>query len=99
MDTALEFYVRLGLGQCSEIGTRLRLLAQDREFVPYDRIAATLSELERDVWAARPWRLSDRATGLHTLIAFLIQARLRGDAREQRWAQRRVRALKQRYSI
>jgi len=99
LDTALEFYVRLGLGQLSEIGLRLRLLTHDREFVPYDRITATLSELERDVWTGTPWRVGDRQAGLHTLIAVLIQARLRGDAREERWARRRVRALRQRDSI
>jgi len=99
LDTALEFHIRLGLGQFSEIGMRLRLLTHDRELTPYDRITATLSELERDVWAGTPWRVGDRQKGLHTLIAVLIQARLRGDSREERWARRRVRALRQRYSI
>jgi hypothetical protein len=32
-------------------------------------------------------------------VAFLLQARLRGDAREQRWAYRRIRALRRRYSL
>ena len=99
LDTALEFYVRLGLGQFSEIGTRFRLLAHDRELVPYERIAAVMDDVERSVWAGSPWRITDRRTGMHTLVAFLLQARLRRDAREQRWAHRRIHAMRRRDSI
>lgn len=99
LDTALEFYIRLGMGQFSEIGTRFRLLAHDRELVPYGRIAAVMEEMEGSVWAGSPWRITDRQTGMHTVVAFLLQARLRGDDREQRWAYRRIRALRRRDSI
>jgi hypothetical protein len=99
LDTALEFYVRLGLGQFSEIGTRFRLLTHDRELVPYERIASVMEDMERDVWAGSPWRVNDRRTGMHTVVAFLLQARLRGNDREQRWAYRRIHAMRRRDSI
>lgn len=99
LETALEFYVRLGLGQFSEIGTRLSLLTHDRELVPYERIASVMEDLERSVWGGSPWRITDRQTGMHTVVAFLLQARLRGNDREQKWAHRRIHAMRRRDSI
>jgi hypothetical protein len=92
VEMALEFYIRLALGQFGEIATRLDLL-QGKRLEPdkLERARRLCEELEEVVWGDRaPWRLDDDETSLYTLVAFGVEARLAGNDRGRRWAQRRI---------
>ena len=89
---AVEFYIRLALGQFGEIATRLDLLQGKRlEPEKLERVRQLCEELEEVVWGGgAPWRLDEDETSLYTLIAFGVEARLVGNDKGQRWAQRRI---------
>jgi hypothetical protein len=75
LDMAIEFYIRLGLGQFSEIATR-----------------QLCEEMEDLCWRGeRPWNLKDEDTSAFTLTAFEMEARLAGNLKNARWADRRIR--------
>jgi hypothetical protein len=89
---SLEFYIRLALGQFGEIATRLDLL-QGKRLEPdkVERVRRLCEELEEVVWGdGTPWRLDDDETSLYTLMAFGMEARLVGNDKGRRWAQRRI---------
>jgi hypothetical protein len=89
---AIELYIRLGLGQMSEIAQRLQLIHGDRlkqeRMEHIRRLCNEIEELTLD--DGKPWSLLDDETSLYTLIAFGLEARLAGNDRGQRWAQRRI---------
>ena len=90
---ALEFYIRMGLGQVGEIAQRLNLLHGDR-LTPekMDRIRELCDEMEDVLWDdAPPWKLEDAETSDYTLTAFLLDARLTGNTKGERWARGRLR--------
>ncbi len=92
LELALEFYVRLGLGQFSEIAQRVDLIHGAR-LTPDQKhnVRQLCNELEDVLWASQaPWQLGDNDTSLHTLVAFGLDARLARNPKGQRWAQRRI---------
>lgn len=92
LEMALEFYIRMGLGQVGEIAQRLDLLHGDR-LTPdkKERIRELCDEMENVLWEdAAPWRLEDAQTSNYILTAFLLDARLAGNTKGERWARRRL---------
>ena len=92
LEMALEFYIRMGLGQVGEIALRLDLLHGDR-LTPEqkERIRELCDEIEAVLWEdAPPWRLEDAETSDYTLTAFLLDARLTGNKKGERWARERL---------
>ena len=91
LELALEFYVRLGLGQFSEIAQRYDLLRPHLDPERLERLRQLAESMEEVCWHdAEPWHLADESTSLHTLIAFALESRLTGNTKGQRWAQRRI---------
>lgn len=90
---ALEFYIRLGLGQLSEIGQRLHLIHGDRiKEQRMERIRQLCDEAEELSWDdGRPWTLHDPETSRYTLTAFGLEARTAGNTKNAKWAARRIR--------
>ena len=89
---ALEFYVRMALGQVSEIAQRLDLIHGER-LTPekLERIRQLCEEIEDVLWGeAEPWRLEDAETSAYALTAFLLDARLTGNKKGEQWALRRL---------
>jgi hypothetical protein len=93
LEMALEFYIRLGLGQFSEIATRLDRLQGDRlKQERLERIRQLCAEAEELCWDdGRPWSLHDEDTSAYTLTAFGLEAKMAGNAKNARWAARRIR--------
>jgi hypothetical protein len=93
LDMALEFYIRLGLAQFSEIATRLDLLQGDRiKPQRLERIRQLCEEMEElCLDDGRPWSLHDEDTSAYTLTAFGLEARMAGNTKNARWAARRIR--------
>jgi hypothetical protein len=92
LEMALEFYIRLGLGQFSEIATRINLLHGERlDPDKLQRIAEICNELEELVWEDKPWGIEDKEVSLYTLNAFLLEAQLAENFDSVRWCNRRIR--------
>ncbi len=93
LEMAIEFYIRLGLGQFSEIATRLHLLQGDRiNPQRLERIRQLCGEMEELAWGeGTPWNLKDEDTSAYTLTAFGLEARMAGNNKNARWADRRIR--------
>lgn len=90
LSLALEFYIRMALGQASEIAQRLDLL-HGKRLTPekLDRIRLLCDEMEDVLWdGAAPWRLEDAETSSFALRAFLLDSRLSGNTKGERWALR-----------
>lgn len=93
---AMEFYIRMGLGQVSEIAQRLNLIHGDR-LTPekMDRIRQLCDELEDTLWdGEEPWRLEDDKTSLYTLTAFLLDSKISGNLKGQKYAEKRIAEIK-----
>lgn len=90
---ALEFYIRLGLGQVSEIAQRLHLIHGDRlKEQRMERIRQLCDEAEELTWNdGRPWSLHDLETSRYTLTAFGLEARMAGNTKNAKWAAKRIR--------
>lgn len=90
---ALEFYIRLGLGQCGEIAQRLHLIHGDRlKEQRMERIRQLCDEAEELTWDdGRPWSLRDDETSAYTLAAFGLEAKLAGNRKMAKWAYQRIR--------
>ena len=89
---ALEFYIRMGLGQTSEIAQRLDLIHGER-LTPekLERIRVLCDDIEDVLWDGEaPWRLEDAETSAYTLTAFLLDARLTGNKKGEGWVRRRL---------
>jgi hypothetical protein len=88
---ALDLYIRVGLGQFTEIAQRLDMIHGMRlETDQRARVAHLCGEIENVLWDDQaPWRLEDTETSLHTLVAFLLDGRLHGNAKQVQWAERR----------
>ena len=90
---ALEFYIRMGLGQVGEVARRLDLLHGER-LTPAkrERLHELCGEVEDVLWDdAAPWRLEDGETSDYLLTAFLLDAKLAGNKKGERWARGRLR--------
>jgi len=93
LEMAMEFYIRLGLGQFSEIATRLDLLHGKRiDPEKMERIRQLCEEMEELAWGedGKPWNLKDEETSLYTLNAFLLEAQMAGRIKESKWAKDRI---------
>jgi hypothetical protein len=93
LELALEFYIRMGLGQVGEIARRLDLLHGER-LTPAkrDRVRELCDQMEGVLWEdAPPWRLEDAETSNYLLTAFMLDARLAGNEKGERWARERLR--------
>jgi hypothetical protein len=100
LEMMTEFYVRLGLGQFSEIATRLDLL-QGGRISPerMERIRQLCEEMEELAWGdGKPWGLEDDQTSVYTLTAFLLEAQMAGNRKNAGWAERRIAELKEKNS-
>ena len=93
LEMALEFYIRMGLGQLSEIAQRLHLIHGDRiKAQRMERIRQLCDEVEELTWDdGRPWTLHDPETSRYILTAFGLEARMAGNTKNASWAARRVR--------
>lgn len=88
---AIEFYIRLGLGQFSEIAQRLHLIHGDRiKEQRMERIRQLCDEAEELTLEGRPWSLHDPETSAYTLAAFGLEARMAGNTKNAKWAARRI---------
>lgn len=93
LEMALEFYIRMGLGQLSEIAQRLHLIHGDRiKPERLERIRQLCDEAEELTWDdGRPWSLRDDETSAYTLTAFGLEARMAGNKKNAEWVARRIR--------
>lgn len=89
---AVECYVRLGLGQVSEIARRFDLLHGTRlNPEKVEQVRRLCDEMEDVLWDGEdPWMLEDGQTSLYTLTAFLLDARLNGNKNGERWVKWRI---------
>ena len=93
LEMAIEFYIRLGLGQFSEIFTRLDLLQGNRlDPDKKERLRQLCEEMQE---LTQDWKLTDEETSLYTLTAFLIEAQMNNNEKSVRWAEKRIRKLKE----
>jgi hypothetical protein len=93
---AMEFYIRMGLGQVSEIAQRLNLLYGDR-LTPekQSRITQLCEEIEDVLWEdGVPWKLEDEETSIYMLTAFLLECKLNGNFKGAKYAEKRIAELK-----
>jgi hypothetical protein len=93
LELALETYIRIGLGQFSEIAQRLHLIHGDRlKEQRMERIRQLCEEAEELTWDdGRPWTLHDPETSRYILTAFGLEARMAGNTKNAKWAARRIR--------
>jgi len=96
LEMAIEFYIRLGLGQFSEIATRLNLLQGGRiEPEKMERIRQLCEEMEELAWGeGKPWQLKDDETSIYTLTAFLLEAQMAGKTKNVKQLKKRIAELK-----
>lgn len=91
LELAMECYIRVGLGQFSELARRLdlthgeRLTEEQRE-----EVRELADEMERTALGDVPWMLGDAETSLYTLLAFRLDARLSGNLAGVFWANKRI---------
>jgi replicative superfamily II helicase len=97
LEMATEFYIRLGLGQFSEIATRLNLLHGNRiDPDKMERIRQLCEEMEELTFGdGKPWTLKDDETSIYTLTAFLTEAQMAGNKKNAKWAEERIAELKE----
>ncbi len=95
LDLALEFYIRLGLGQLSEIGSRLELLLGKQGRAHLDTIKEQMEQCEQMLHEdGKPCCLGkDREISAYTLTAFLIQSKLIGNQKGMKWAKQRLQRM------
>lgn len=95
LDLALEFYIRLGLGQLSEIGARLELILGKRGRACLDAVKEQMEQCEQLLQAdGKPCNLArDREVSAYTLTAFLIQSKLVGNHKGVKWAKQRLQRM------
>jgi hypothetical protein len=84
---ALELYIRVGLGQLSEVGKELADLVKERTEVSFE-VKHHLAEAERELGGN--WKLQDRETDSLTIAAFGIQAKLGENHAAWEWACKRL---------
>jgi len=93
---ALEFYIRLGLGQFSEIATRMNLL-QGNRLTPekLNKIYKLCEEMEEILWGdeEKPWDLKDDEISIFTLNAFLLESQIGGSKKSVNWVKNRLKEL------
>jgi hypothetical protein len=96
LQLAMEFYIRMGLGQFSEIAQRLNLLYGDRiGEEKMDEIRRLCEELEDGMWdEAKQWDIKDPETSLYVLTAFLLDSKLTGNAPGVKYANKRIEEIK-----
>lgn len=95
LDSALEFYIAMGLGQISEIGLRLRTLLYKRINLDLEEVQQILDTLENKLLGGvTPWKLGDEDTSAYTVAAYGIQALLHENKDGVSWAAKRLRELK-----
>lgn len=96
LDLALEFYIRLGLGQMTDIAVRLDLLHGKRiNPEKMERIRQLCEEMETILWEeGDPWDLGDDETSLYTLNAFLLESKMNGRLKATNWAEKRIQEIK-----
>jgi hypothetical protein len=95
LDLALEFYIRLGLGQLSEIGSRLELLLGKHGRAQLEFIKEQLEQCEQILFDdGKPCCLGkDREVSAYTLTAFLIQSKLIGNHKGIKWAKQQLQRM------
>jgi len=95
LDLALEFYIRLGLGQLSEIGNRLELLLGKHGRTHLDTIKEQMEQCEQLLHEdGKPCCLGkDNEVSAYTLTAFLIQSKLVGNHKGIKWAKQRLQRM------
>lgn len=95
LEMALEFYIRLGLGQFSEIATRLDLLQGERLHPEKrEKIHELCEEMEEIVRDEKPWALNDKEISVYTLTAFLLESMMSGKIKDALWAKKRIKKKK-----
>lgn len=96
LEIALDFYIRLGLGQFSEIANRLHLLYGNK--LPQnklEKIKTTLEEIENILWDnEKPWTINDDHISIYTLTAFLTETQLANKKKNAEWTKKRIQELK-----
>lgn len=97
LEMAIEFYIRLGLGQFSEIATRIDLLCGKKISPSKMKRIRKLCDKIEDILIGeeKPWSLSDDDISLYTLNAFLIEAQLFDKTKTIKWAEERIAELKE----
>jgi hypothetical protein len=97
LEMAIEFYIRLGLGQISEISTRLDLLHGGRLGPEkMERIRQLCEEMEGIIEdGCEPLTLKDDEVSIYTLTAFLLESQMAGKVKSTKWAKERIQELKE----
>lgn len=90
LNYALEHYIRLGLGQLSDIANRLSLLLlpNNRTNETFREVQDLLDEAENKLGGA--WTFNDPRVTRYTLVALLLQARLNDDDEAIAWVKQRL---------
>lgn len=92
LELALEHYVRLGLGQLSDIAIRLSLLLTSIEKEKLTRLQELMAEAEQAIGGSL--NFSNSEVSRYTLIALLLQARLNNDLVAIKWITERLKTTK-----
>lgn len=93
LDTILDFYIRVGLGQVAEVPTHLKLLASKRDLDI--GIKVLLDQLQEELFKGdKPWKLEDPETAAGVIVAFAIQAKLLNRKSDLEWATRKLREMR-----
>lgn len=93
---ALEFYIRMGLGQFSEIAQRLNLLYGDKigdeKLVKINQLCDEMAEV---LWGDdEPWQIKDSGTSLYIMTAFLIDAKVNNNTFGIKYALKRIEEIR-----
>lgn len=89
LDEMCELYIRIGLGQLSEIGKFISLLFSNRD-INIQHICDTLKKLENDLLENKEWKLDDIETSSNVIAAFGIQSKLGENYKAWEWASRQL---------
>ncbi len=91
LEMALEFYIRLGLGQFSQIAQRLNLLCGRRlGKAKLEQITKMMNKLEEIVWDGQPWMLRDDETSVYTVMGACVEGKMNSDTKFVEWAEARI---------
>lgn len=95
LEMSLAFYIRLGLGQFSEIALRLNLLHGDKiSPEKMERISQLCEEMQELAWGdEKPWNIMDADASIYTLTAYLLESQMSGRSKVINWVSKRIAEL------
>lgn len=86
-----ELYIKIGLGQLSEVGKIFEILTEQRN-VDAKPICDTMNKLEDELLKNNNWKLEDKETSSYVLIGLAIQSLLGENYKGWEWACKQIRS-------